>query len=844
MRKYIQRQLLELIYTLWEGIQYATAQESEASSAITVIQDCYLAIDAIDNTLKNNLSEERYMFYGEINSRIKVLIEGLERNIEVKEDIGEAADKIKESIILLDNELFNEAEVKLEIAFMPYKASMWDSLESIWLTAKADPSCEVYVVPIPYYDRNPDHSFTKYHYEGEKFPSEVPITHYNDYKVAVRKPDIIYIHNPYDNQNFVTSVDPNYYSYELKKYTDTLVYVPYYSTSGAMSEGQRYCSAYYHVDFIVLQAEKYRRFFDGSLPDEKFIVAGSPKFDRVIKICNNPPEPPKDWKLKMEGKRVYFFNTSIGGFLANTELFLKKMKYVFENVAANDNVCLIWRPHPLLESTINSMRPQYAEVYFKLKRFFIDNNLGIFDETPDITNTIAYCDAYIGDSGTSVVSLFGVAGKPIFILNNNINSKPLEADWRGQIIGDFYLSSDDGLIITQGNKLYYSPENDYKYQYLCDLSDYTYGGYYCCALTIGDNTYVCPRNAQDIIVLSGNKIVNRITLERYVENPGAFVGAVKCGKYIFLIPFFYPAIVRYDTSNGEIKYFAENLDIFINVLYGERVIGGYCIHKGYLFIGSPIDNRVLAIEVESGKQQVLTTGAGSNSGCMVLTSDGTSLWLMPYSGAIIVCWNPETGEVKEYNDFPDNLKCRYINYGVECMERPFSKPAFSGDYVYLPPHWANKYIKLNRITGEAVEWYPPFDVQENIRNGYYYSWYKSTFLNSYAEDNKYHKLFSFYDRKLYLIDLRSNKCEEINIEFNIDEVRANEPGFGRDSEWLQYCCEENVFNSLSDFLEEKITGKAFDKESQIKCYREIAANNDGTCGEKLHEFIKDHVMKN
>ena len=58
---------------------------------------------------------------------------------------------------------------------------------------------------------------------------------------------ISYIHNPYDNWNYVTSIDPAFYSWELKKYTDCLVYIPYYSTAGGMSEGQRQCPAYYHA---------------------------------------------------------------------------------------------------------------------------------------------------------------------------------------------------------------------------------------------------------------------------------------------------------------------------------------------------------------------------------------------------------------------------------------------------------------------------------------------------------------------------------------------------------------------------------------------------------------------
>ena len=77
-------------------------------------------------------------------------------------------------------------------------------------------------------------------------------------------PDIIVIHNPYDDSNFVTSVDARYYSRNLKFYTDCLVYIPYYATSGGMAEMQSLCPAYVNVDYIVIQSELYRAFFEAS----------------------------------------------------------------------------------------------------------------------------------------------------------------------------------------------------------------------------------------------------------------------------------------------------------------------------------------------------------------------------------------------------------------------------------------------------------------------------------------------------------------------------------------------------------------------------------------------------
>ena len=57
------------------------------------------------------------------------------------------------------------------------------------------------------------------------------------------------------------------------------------------------------------------------------------------------------------------------------------------------------------------------------KDYFIHENIGIFDDTPDVSRTVAVVDGYIGEESTSIVNLFGAAGKPLFILNNYIFDK-------------------------------------------------------------------------------------------------------------------------------------------------------------------------------------------------------------------------------------------------------------------------------------------------------------------------------------------------------------------------------------------------------------------------------------
>lgn len=733
---------------------------------------------------------------------------------------------------------------KREVVFFPYKASMWDSLESVWRAARDDEECEVYVVPIPYYDLNTDGSIKACHYEGDLFPEDVSVTRYEDYDLKLHHPDIAYIHNPYDDANRVTSVDPKYYSAEIKKHTDCLIYIPYYATSGGMAEGQALCPAYLNADYIVIQAEKYKKFFDPSIPDEKFLAYGSPKFDKVIRLCKNPPEPPLEWKARMEGKKVYFYNTSIGGMLADTVRFLQKMEYVFQSFQGRTDACLLWRPHPLLESTFESMRMQYKPQYDNLKKFFLENNLGIYDDTPDITSTIAQCDAYIGDAGTSVTSLFGIAGKPLFIFNNNIHTLPLEDDWRGEIIRGANADGNDDWMITQGNKLYHAPNHDYHYKFYCDLSEYTSGNYFCRAIEVNGKVYVCPRNAQELLVVADGRVIRRIPLPRRVEQSGAFTGAWSAGPYIFLIPIKYPAIVRYDTERDQLDYVEGYNSVFVQNVRGTWKIGGCCIWKDYLFLSSPTDSRILGVNVNTLQVQQLTTGAGHQGGCSLILKNGDELWILPYEGTVITKWNPQNGTHKDYTGVPEGFCCKNRPHGFVCGERPFDRAAFGDNKVIFPPNWGNMFVCLDKDTGKFSQWTPPFDFPEEEKNGYYNTWTRGYFVrrtDTLGEDTW--RFFSVADAQLYDVNLRTGDYVTIPIIFDKKELEAQASGFGEVSEWLRYGMEENSFHSLRDFLDGTLVGSPFDRAAQIHAYSQIAANSDGTCGERVHAFACHKVQE-
>ena len=718
---------------------------------------------------------------------------------------------------------------------------MWDSLESIWKAAFEDKEyCNTYVIPIPYADLTPDRKVAKWHCEIDSFPKDVPVLDYKKVNLKKLKPDVIFIHNPYDNYNLVTSVDSSFYSSNLKPLTKLLIYVPYYATTGIMSEGQKYMPSYDNSDYIIIQSEAMRPFFDPSIPSEKLQPLGSPKFDRVIQMCKNPPEVSENWKEKINDRKVYFYNTSLNGLLQNTEKFLLKMRYVFETFAGRDDACLLWRPHPLINATLGSMRQEAQTAYNHLKNYFIDNNIGIYDDTPDIDKSIAISDVYIGDIGTSVTSLFGVAGKPSFFLNNNINTLPTESDEKSAPINRiFHLEGKDWIII-QGNKLYHAPNHDHHYHYYCDLSDYNSGNYYKHVLEIDGKVFVFSVVAQNILVIGDHKVERKIPLKKIPNGTGLYLFSevIHVENYIFIIPNRYPYLIRLDIHTEEIEYISGFDDFFIQPNPFEIYRNSYGIWNENLLLASPNTRAVLMVNIKTSKIQYITLPSKkpTKGGFMSMVPDGDTFWLLPYVGKSITRLNMSDGTITEYFGIPKNFQCRMIPQGIVCDERPFSSAVCDEDEVFLAPFWGNMFVRLDKKTGQMQEWKTPFEISFKIKNGYFV--HSKIGIFRYSLDGNEIFFWNLSDRQCYKFDLKSKSFDRIDITFDVEELRKQSNGFKAPSEWYPYGCYEGVFQTLKNLLDDELPGKKFDRETQLKIYEKFNAAMEGNAGDNIYQFVK------
>jgi hypothetical protein len=440
--------LLEKANKVLEKRLFATVTDQD--TLIGLISDCQ------DSAI--SMGEQIEKLYGE-GTKCVSLLEQYCENLYLLTQAFDDAGKKRELYNTLNKQLkklrglmTSELPDKLEIAFFPYKASMWDSLESVYLAAKADPNCDAYCVPIPYFDRNSDGSLGQMHYEGSEYPKNIEITNWESYNFEERRPDVIYIHNPYDKWNLVTCVHPRYFSENLKQYTDKLVYIPYFVLDEIEPDDQNAIDGMKHfvwtpgviyADKVILQSEKMKQiyinefmktakenglggdFINRKKLEEKFLGTGSPKFDKVKNTRKEDLEIPYEWlriiqKPDGDFKKVVLYNNSLSALLQESEKMIVKMQSVFHVFKEHkDEIVLLWRPHPLIQATISSMRPDLWTEYEMLVKQYQKEGWGIYDDTPELDRAIVLSDAYYGDR-SSVVKLCRKREIPIMIQNVNV----------------------------------------------------------------------------------------------------------------------------------------------------------------------------------------------------------------------------------------------------------------------------------------------------------------------------------------------------------------------------------------------------------------------------------------
>ncbi len=444
MREWQKRELIDCVRSLEQAHQ--EIKEALNSHNYNLVQcmlgECQEFAITLGNTIES-LNGKAHITVSYVEQYCELLYSIFQTLVNTKINESKVYKILKKQLLKIENSINNDISIRREVVFLPYKASMWDSLESVWIAAEADENCDAYVIPIPYYNKNPDGSFREVHYEGDQYPDYVPIVKYDNYDFAIHKPDAVYIHNPYDQYNYVTSIHPFFFSENLKKFTKNLIYIPYFilDENTSCEEGRHFCTVpgVLNADRVIVQSDRIKQMYIKALMDgknaydkgtekylnDKILGLGSPKIDKVLNTKKEDLVIPQEWREIIEkpdgsSKKIILYNTGIAALLQYNEEMLYKIKCVFSVFREKkDEIVLLWRPHPLIKATVESMRPQLWQRYVQIVNQYKEEGWGIYDDSADLDRAIALSDAYYGDE-SSVIQLYRQIGKLVMIQNVTI----------------------------------------------------------------------------------------------------------------------------------------------------------------------------------------------------------------------------------------------------------------------------------------------------------------------------------------------------------------------------------------------------------------------------------------
>lgn len=423
------QEMLHLFQMVRESVVREISQ-GNPESALELLEDCQEGAITLGGRIEE-VKGQGYITVGILEQFCEVLYNVHEMIAEGSETDADEIDKLFEEILArLSDSVQKDIIERKVIVFMPYKASLWDSLESIWKAAVSDPSCDVYVVPLPYCEREFDGTLGEVCYEGEQFPGEVSVINFETFNFTLQHPDMIFIHNPYDEYSIVSTIPPMFYAKELLKYTDKLVYVPWFvlddfeeEDTGAFSMMDYYCTmpGVVCADKVIVQSEQMRKMYIKKLTEfagedtetvweEKILGLGSPKCDKV-RERRNAVKMPEEWKkmlFKGDGsrKKVILYNTVPEAILEHGDAMIDKIRNtlaVFEG--QKEEIALLWCANLSKSDFVKEMEPKLWKKYQQLVKEYSGAGWGICcDLTKDEEREaiLKFGHGYYGDPDTVV----------------------------------------------------------------------------------------------------------------------------------------------------------------------------------------------------------------------------------------------------------------------------------------------------------------------------------------------------------------------------------------------------------------------------------------------------------
>lgn len=831
------RQMLEKQMTAW-------LRPENHEQYLKLLEEYQQAVITVGDIIDKQTREE------ESSAVIPGLEEYCEEIFQMVNCVGGTADYSRQMEVLRNRHrrmtrVLEDIPVRTEMLFMPYKFSMWDSLESVYLAAAADENCDALVMPIPYVERN-QAGKTAWKFEGSDFKG-IPIEDFEEYNFDEHRPDVVFIHNPYDACNNVTSVPSEYYTEEIKKYCRYLVYIPYFYVGAELPQIHLKLPSYENIDYIVVPSHFSVEQMSPYVAKEKLLPLGSPKVDRML-LMNERREMPEKWKKQIQGRKAVLYNVGVNGLLQNGFRTILKMRYVFDYFKKQSDLVLWWRPHPLLKATVKSMKPELLPAYEEMEKAFLLERIGIYDVTPDSNMAIAATDAFLGDY-SSMVCLYGLLGKPIFLLDDYSMTEPDEMEKRQMWIAGLIREAD-------GNFIFYSSD----YRSICRLYDksgeieflYRMDGNYAGgqAFYFGDpqkaqmRYFPVERQKPTVVYHMADQSITEMEAPEDELLYTYYSSIWEDGDQTIFCPGAKTEFVFWNRATGEVsryKDYEKELMPYVERT-GERLFTGGAARVGdCAYMLSYRTNKFLEFNLIDKSWKLYDIGEDK----MRFSSffyDGVDFWFFAWDGSCIVRWYMDCQEAEYYSRMPEDFMGM-----CSSMASPYT-PAF-GPAVLLPdeiivfPHVANMILRVNRGSGEISEWRPQLHYEEGQRKSSLYNM-SSNYIFACLYDEEHILAQTAYDGSLLVIDIATGEVERKKCVLSEEEYEKLDTSVESSAYRTQalspyYYRENGLHQSLGDMMRYLVSDSDLQKERQKKVSVEGVENVDGSCGEKVYEKMKE-----
>lgn len=409
MRALIYKNIIDLCDSICEAVNYMIDQKN-----LSLLPDCIISVNAINDNILSNGNDIKSMSLIEainnITNELKIIQDG------TKEDLS----RLLELAYTLSDSCRKNIKYTINVVFFAELGGKWDSMDSVYQSLMKREDCHVDVVLAPIFRAvklKDDSVRTDVVYDD--YLTSMGINHipYTEYIMEEKEPDIAFISQPYE------SVTPEmFWSENISKYS-RLVYLPYFSSTTIKKEISCSFDSFFKLNterfswLIPCQSETMQEYYKeyASLNGKNTVVTGIPKWDYPISLNKINTPCPKDWKSKLRGK-VFLWNTHFSLSNQGFNIFEEGKKFI-DLFLKNDNISLIWRPHPMTESIIKLYAPEKLSIYQNMIATIKNSSNIVIDDSPKYDSAFVWSDALISDF-SSLVDQYILMNKPFAYISN------------------------------------------------------------------------------------------------------------------------------------------------------------------------------------------------------------------------------------------------------------------------------------------------------------------------------------------------------------------------------------------------------------------------------------------